>query len=338
MICISEDVLQKAAAGRWQLSPADRAHLGGCSECRMTLAALVQSRGDTEVDACPPDESEPAWDELGPGVVVDKRFTLVEHLGSGGTGTVWSAKTPTGDEVALKIARTADPELARRFAREARILASLGHPAMLRIFEILPPTEARGPCLVCERLVGEPLDVYLSRVRTLTPQHAARVALPVASALETAHQRGVVHRDLKPSNVFYASAPAPRIVVLDFGVAKLLPAWGDHTKLTRPGALVGTPRYMAPEQVFGDVEADARVDLWALGVLLFRMLAGREPVEASGLGEIVKVFRTGKITDLAELVAVPADLLALVRGLLVMDPRSRVASLHDVRTVLLRYA
>lgn len=336
-VCLDDELLLDVAEGRRPMHTAAEAHLAVCSECRRTFAAIARGRGSTIRDTSPPEDDEPGWDELGQGVVVGRRYELDSFLGAGGMGVVWRARRVTdGAVVALKIARGADPELCRRFEREATVLAALQHPHIVRVFEILAAhPDTRGPVIVQELLRGESLEMRLARVRRMRLDEACRMTIAVASALGTAHARGIVHRDLKPANVFLTTDG--RVVVLDFGMAKLLPEWGTHTKLTRTGAVVGSPRYMAPEQVFGET-ADARADVWALGALLFRTLAGRVPVEADGIGEILKALQRGAIPDLAAFApTLPADVLALTHAALTVDRQKRFHDVARFEAVLSRY-
>jgi serine/threonine-protein kinase len=144
-----------------------------------------------------------------------------------------------------------------------------------------------------------------------------------------------VHRDLKPQNVLLEG---PRVVVLDFGIAKLLPAWGEHSRLTRTGAVLGTPRYMAPEQVFGEPDVDARADVWALGAMLFRMLAARAPIEAGSLGEMMRALNGPGVPELANLVpGIPAEVAALVRASLSIPREQRPVDVRRFEQVLWPY-
>jgi serine/threonine protein kinase len=158
------------------------------------------------------------------------------------------------------------------------------------------------------------------------------VMVPVADAIAAAHARGILHRDLKPQNVFLAPG---RVVVLDFGIAKLLPSWGEHSRLTHTGAVLGTPRYMAPEQLFGESDPDERADVWAMGALLYCMLAGRPPIDGRTAGEVMKALRHAARVDLAEAVpGLPDGVLALVRGALVADRAGRSGSARTFAEVL----
>ena len=334
MRCLDDEVLLDVAEGRRALDVATEEHLAVCSECRRVLAAAARGAGRTLREEGPgPEGGEPSWDELGQEVVVAGRYVLQRFLGAGGMGVVWAARRlDDGAPVALKIARSTDAELRRRFEREARIAATLEHPNIARILDVVPATETRGPCLVQELISGESLEVRLVREGTLPLRDAARVLVPIASAVTAAHARGIVHRDLKPQNVLLATG---RVVVLDFGIAKLLPLWGAHTKLTRTGAVLGTPRYMAPEQVFGEPDVDARADVWALGALLFRALAGRAPVEGTTLGHVTKELLRGAVMDLAVAApGLPQEVLELVRAALVVPRARRFAGVAHFGEVL----
>lgn len=335
-MCLDDAVLLDIAEGRRSLDATAEAHLAICNECRLLVAAVARGVGDTRRSWAEQPAGEPAWDELGAGVVVAGIYVLERFLGSGSMGVVWAARrSDTGERVALKIARGSDSELFRRFEREARITATLDHPNILRTLEVIGASAARGTVLVLPLLSGESLESTIAREKVFRLDVAARLVLPIAAALGAAHARGIVHRDLKPQNVFLTPS---RVVVLDFGIAKLMPEWGPHTKLTRTGALLGTPRYMAPEQLFGEPEVDARADIWALGVILYRLLAGRFPLQGSTLGELLKELRRGTVEDLSTFAPnVPADVLDLVRRMLIVSRTQRFGDVGAAATVLSRH-
>lgn len=348
MHCLDDTELLDIAEGRRAFAHEIQAHLSTCSECRLVFAAAARGSalsGDTIRDASAPNE-EPSWDELGAGVVIAERYELDRFLGTGGMGVVWAAhridqghtaaRSKSKSNVALKIARSIDSDLARRFEREARITMTLEHPNIVRTIEILEGTATRGPCLVLPLLEGETLDALFARRGALSLAEAARLLLPVAGALATAHAHGVVHRDLKPQNVFVTK---DRVQVLDFGIAKLLPAWGAHSQLTRTGAVLGTPSYMAPEQLFGERDIDARADIWALGAILFRALVGRTPLAGTTVGHILAGLRRGAVEDLGRIAAgLPADVLSVVRGSLLVPKEARLRDVLEFVRVLSRYA
>ena len=211
---------------------------------------------------------------------LDGRFELIELLGSGGMGFVYLAEQiGLSRRVAVKMLyaeRTKDPKAVKRFAREARALAALDHPGIVRVLDY-----GRGPTpyIVMELVEGPSLLQYIGGMGVLQPSLAVRIARRIAEALEAAHEQGITHRDLKPSNVHLVQRDGQLSVrILDFGLALLDEATGgaSSSRLTRSGMVAGTPEYMAPEQIRGEV-AGARTDLYALGVLLFESLMGAPP-------------------------------------------------------------
>jgi eukaryotic-like serine/threonine-protein kinase len=334
--CLEDERLLDLAEGRRAIDPASQAHLAACSECRRIFAAVARGAGATLDDAGAAPDDEPAWDELGQGVTVASRYVLEAFLGAGGMSVVWRAqRKDDGARVALKLARAGSPELWHRFEREAKVAGALAHPNIVRTLDVVPATASRGPVLVLELLEGETLEAHLARSPALSLGQASRIVLAIASALGAAHARGVVHRDLKPQNIFLSG---PRVVVLDFGIAKLTPAFGAHSKITRPGTVLGSPRYMAPEQVFGEEPIDERADVWALASVLVRMLTGRAPVEGESLGEIMRTLRAGRVADLGQLAPqLPADVIALARHALAIERGARFRDVGRFEAVLGRY-
>lgn len=213
----------------------------------------------------------PAGHQLG-------RYTVVRKLGRGGMGVVYLARDDRlGRDVALKlIAGLNDEATVQRFWREARAAASVNHPNVCQVFEI--EETPVGICLAMELLEGESLDTRLER-GALRPPEALQIALEMLAALGALHARGLVHRDVKPSNVF---CTAHGVKLLDFGLARptvdatLRIDASPDAPVTKTGMILGTPRYMAPEQIGGE-PADGRTDLYATGAVLFELLAGRPP-------------------------------------------------------------
>ncbi|MGI5321042.1 serine/threonine-protein kinase [Actinomadura nitritigenes] len=205
------------------------------------------------------------------------RYRLSEPLGRGGMGTVWKARDEVlGRDVAVKellapphLDAQARDEANARALREARAAARLDHPAIIKVHDVVEADDR--PWIVMELLTGRSLDAVL-KDGPLPPGRAARIGLAVLDALRAAHAQGVLHRDVKPANVF--DCDDGRIVLTDFGIASVA---GDIS-LTRPGALVGSPAYMAPERVRGTADGPA-ADLWALGATLYALVEGRTPFD-----------------------------------------------------------
>ncbi len=224
------------------------------------------------------------------GAVIDKRFRIIQYLGSGGVGFVYVAEGLRGGlrgpRVMVKVLRPehqANDTLRARFHREVSATSRISDPRVLQIhdFGALP---TGLPYFVAELLVGLDLADTLSYARTLAPVRATRIALDTALALSAAHASGVVHRDVKPENIFLVHAPDGRELVklLDFGFAWIDgdPGGKGSFRLTTRRSAVGTPEYMPAEQAAGDV-AQPATDIYALGVVLFEMLAGRVPFVGS---------------------------------------------------------
>ncbi len=207
------------------------------------------------------------------------RYRIVKKLGRGGMGTVYLAKDTQLDRpVALKVPHFEPddgPEVLQRFYQEARIAATLDHPNICPIYDV---GEVGGvPYLTMKCIVGKPLTDFIRADRPLPPVQAAALVRKLALALQAAHARGIVHRDLKPSNIMIHQGGEP--VVMDFGLAAR-PYREGSARLTRTGTPLGTPAYMAPEQVRGDTHGlGPACDVYSLGVVLYELLTGRPPFE-----------------------------------------------------------
>ncbi|HUJ63486.1 MAG TPA: protein kinase, partial [Kofleriaceae bacterium] len=205
-----------------------------------------------------------------PGEVLDERFELERVAGTGGMGTVYRARDrATGEPVAIKILRAGEGHSAARFVREIRVLAALHHPGIVR-YVADGRTRAGELWLAMEWLDGEGLNQRLAR-KGLTSSESLELARRVGEALGAAHDRGITHRDVKPSNIMLDGGDLARVKLLDFGVARV----EDARQATRTGVMIGTPGYMAPEQVRGASDVGPRADVFAVGCLLFECLTGR---------------------------------------------------------------
>ena len=271
-------------------------------------------------------------------------YRVLSPLGSGGVGQVYLAEdVRLGRRLALKVlsprARR-DEEVMRRFELEARTISALNHPNIITIYDVGHVGETQF--LATEYIDGNTLRSLLERGR-LDLRRALDIALQVAQALAAAHDAGVIHRDLKPENVMIR--PDGFVKVLDFGLAKLteqasFDAGGDTpTRLvdTRDGVVMGTFKYMAPEQARGG-ELDARADLFALGVLIYEMLAGEPPFTGATAADVVSAILLREPRPLARAAGVPEDLHRLVATALRKDRNDRyhscAALIADLRAVV----
>jgi len=209
------------------------------------------------------------------------KYAVTRELGRGGMGIVYAGHDSSLDRlVAIKVIAAVDEDSRKRFLREARAAAAVNHPNIAQIYEI---GEHRGePYLAMELLEGESLAERLND-GPLNVAETIPVGLDILAALSALHARGVIHRDLKPSNVFLTRHG---VKLLDFGLARPLPEGTQVTNLTHTGMLVGTPRYIAPEQITGE-PIDGRCDLFAAGAILFEMLAGRPAFIGNNLVEVL---------------------------------------------------
>ena len=228
--------------------------------------------------------------EPGAGVRIADRYELSRKLGEGGMGSVWAAlDTKLRREVAVKLVteRIAESERAlARFEREAMAVARLRSPYIAQVYDY--GVEDGSPYIIMELLEGQDLKAKLSGEGSLDIIETAKVVVQACKALHTAHHAGVVHRDLKPANIFVADEGGEEVAkVFDFGVAKALNDLADDTETTAEGVLLGTPKYMSPEQAHGAREVDHRTDLWAMAVIAYACLTGRLPFEGTGTGEIL---------------------------------------------------
>jgi serine/threonine-protein kinase len=275
-----------------------------------------------------------------PGDVIAQRYELDQLLGEGGMGTVWSARHRlTHKRVAVKFLKSAaEPELVRRFVREARAASAVQHPNVIGIHDVLM-LEDGVPAMVMDLLEGESLAQRLERTGPISVYELSSLMLPVLSAVGAVHALGIVHRDLKPDNVFLARrGEGIEPMVLDFGICKLTSPSGlltEESTLTATGSMMGTPFYMAPEQVFGERDLDARADVWALGVMLYECSTGRRPVDGENIGQLMKQILAGTIRPMRELLPhAPPDFVKVVQHMLVQDRNQRAPDLREAFEVL----
>ncbi|HWO20233.1 MAG TPA: serine/threonine-protein kinase [Kofleriaceae bacterium] len=263
------------------------------------------------------------------------QYRVTGVLGKGGMGVVYAARhTLLGRPAAVKVLLpklSDDQAIVTRFFNEARAATAIQHPGIVEVYDFGWTNEGAA-FIVMEHLQGETLRARRKR-GPMPWNHALAVTRQIAGALSAAHAAGIVHRDLKPDNIFLVPDPevpgGERIKLLDFGIAKLT---GTSTGLsmTRTGAVIGTPTYMAPEQCRG-VAVDSRADLYSLGCILFELLAGRPPFVGEGEGEVLAAHIHVPPPALGSLArGLPSGSEALVQRLLAKAPRDRVQTADEV--------
>jgi eukaryotic-like serine/threonine-protein kinase len=275
----------------------------------------------------------------GPGDLISGKYRLVRLIGDGGMGSVFEARHEyLGTAVALKFLH---PELARRpglvarFLQEARLAASIKSPHIARVTDV-DQTADGAAYLVMELLEGESLQAVLDRQRRLPRDVALDYTLQILSALEAAHAIGAVHRDLKPDNVFVVTTQrGPFVKLLDFGIAKLRNTREFQVGLTRPGVVMGTPEYMAPEQAFSADVVDARADVYSVGTMLYEMLAGERPAQGDNAQEIAGMILAHRVRDLRTLDGtIPEGLARAVHRAMAPTPPERFTSAAELRDAI----
>lgn len=268
---------------------------------------------------------------LTPGLVLAGRYEILAPLGRGGMAHVYRARHRGLDrEVALKIIRprTDDPTFGERFAREARTAARLDHPGCIRVIDSGSAGGVRF--LAMDLLPGPSLRVDLDRDGAFDGDQVVPIARQLLDALSHAHDRGVLHRDVKPENVVWADQARSRVVLIDFGLSRL----EEDAPLTATGACVGSPSYLAPERL-RQLAYDGRADLYALGILLYELLAGERPFSGKSSLAIARKHLEEPPPPLAERrpdLAPP--LIALVDRALAKDPAERFADAAAMRAAL----
>lgn len=274
---------------------------------------------------------------LSAGDLVAGKFRVTRRLGQGAFGAVYEADHAAGlGKVALKVLTLADQTIedVRRFYREAQVTAQLRHANTVRVFDV-GQVESGALYIAMERLNGRALEDVLrdttAKGRVLTQADATAIAIDVLGSLSEAHSKGLVHRDLKPANLMMTDVDGERVTkVLDFGIA-----WVQDSSLTDAGRVLGTPAYMSPEQCSSQ-PLDARSDLYALGVILFRCVAGRTPfVDANPL-TVMYSHASHVPPDLASVARteVSQAFVACVMRALAKLPDHRFASAKEMRLAL----
>jgi serine/threonine protein kinase len=305
---------------------ADGALSKRCPECG--------GRYPPDFRVCPRDalplEDAPADEDPLVGTVLSDTYEVMGVIGEGGMGKVYEARHVrlASKRYAIKVLHgdlARQPEVVSRFQREAEAASALTHPNVVGVFDVNRTPDGR-PFMVAELLEGEQLGDYLERCEKLAPAAAVRIVRQVCFALDAAHARGIVHRDVKPENVFLAGdANAPIVKVLDFGISKI----AEGASLTKTGMVMGTPAYMAPEQARGD-KVDHRVDIYAVGAILYRAVTGRKPFEDDDpVATLSAVLVEDPPRPCSIEPSVPAALELVIQKAMAKRPGERYATLED---------
>jgi serine/threonine protein kinase len=253
-----------------------------CNQCGAELASPLASTTSASGGAQSPATVSPLSDSGAlTGMTLDQKYYLESKLGVGGMGTVYRAsRLLIGDCAAVKVLhpdQMADPQAVERFRREAQTAARLKHPNVVAVYDFGVSSEGLN-YQVMELAEGESLRSLVERQGTLAETDASEIIRQVCAALDEAHRLGIVHRDIKPENILVQTIPSGlHVKVLDFGIAALRDVKAD--RLTRAGAVVGTPHYMSPEHCLGE-ELDGRSDIYSLGIVLFEMLTSIVPFDS----------------------------------------------------------
>ncbi|MDQ6830791.1 MAG: serine/threonine protein kinase, partial [Gemmatimonadota bacterium] len=255
-------------------------------------------------------------------VALEEEYEILRELGRGGTAFVFLARErATGREVAIKLMRAKyaeDEEALARFAREARYVEGLSHINVVPVYAVRDLGE-HGLAIVMGHIAGRTLKQMIYEDGPLAPERLDRVMRDIAAALTEVHAVGIIHRDVKPENIFINEVDG-RALLADFGVARTMD--GD-THLTLSGVAIGTPTYMAPEQIDG-VGLDQRSDLYSLGLVAWEALTGRRPWDGQSLYAVIYAQKHQSLPEVRELRPdVPERLAEAIAGCLEKDPDAR---------------
>jgi serine/threonine-protein kinase len=243
------------------------------------------------------------------GQVLDGKYRIVRVIGEGGMGAVYEGEnTRIRRRVAIKVLHAgiaANTEMVQRFEREAQVAGTVGNDHILEILD-LGALDSGERYMVMEYLDGETLTDRIKARTRLSPREASRLLRQVLQGLSAAHGAGIVHRDLKPDNIFILRAKAgikDFVKIIDFGISKFSePGTGVSNRMTRTGALMGTPHYMAPEQATGSTDIDRRTDIYAVGIIMYEAVTGRVPFQAETFNQLLFEIALAKIIPAQQIV------------------------------------
>ncbi len=363
--CLDEETILAFCRGgvAKSLRPPIEQHLGECDECRALVSAVARSSlvDPRELMADPaiaPTTPAPGAFDLGAsattpssppralgtpnlpraGELLAGKYLVDRVLGAGGMGVVVAARhTQLDQKVALKFllpAACEAPSAIARFLREGKAAASITSEHVARVVDT-GVLDNGSPYLVMEYLEGSDLGALTAERGPIPPSDAVEYVLQACEAIVEAHQLGIVHRDLKPANLFLARRKdgSPLVKVLDFGISKS--EGGSRSQLTSTTALMGSPRYMSPEQMVSARDVDARTDVWALGVILYELTTGRPVWEADTVQGLCALIASAPAPPLRQRAPhAPALLEEVIARCLAKSPNERIASVADLALAL----
>lgn len=285
---------------------------------------------------------------LQPGAIVDGRYRVGALLGSGGMASVYRGTHLTLDQpVAIKVISPqirALPGIARRFLREARAATRLKSPHVVRVFDVgvIGDLHAGAPYMVMELLEGQDLSDALDERGPLETEAAAQIVLQACEGLAEVHGHGIVHRDLKPANLFLATGTdgLPIVKIIDFGISRLGGGMDKASmSMTQPEQVMGSPKYMSPEQMESAAKVDARSDIWGLGIVLYETITGSTPFDGESYWDIYLAAKKGAPTPMSELrEGVPDGLDDVVRRCLAPERAERYRDVAELAEALAPFA
>lgn len=293
-------------------------------------------------------EHQTARTNIAAGDILAGKYRVERILGMGGMGVVLAAThLDLREERAIKLVRPdlSHPHIVERFLREGRAVVKLRSEHIAQVYDT-GRLDCGAPFIVMELLHGQDLAELLKKRGTLSIQEAVGHVMQACDALCEAHARGIVHRDLKPANLFltHRADGSPCIKVLDFGVSKVIAQQGEgevtELEMTNNGDIMGSPLYMAPEQMRAAREVDARADIWALGAILYKLLTGKAPFQRATAPEIFVAVLGHDIAPLPSSLRprVPGGLDAVIMRCLSRDPAARFARAADLKAALSPYS
>jgi serine/threonine-protein kinase len=267
-----------------------------------------------------------------PNTLIGARYRLIRRIGQGGMAEVWLAKDTSLDrDVAVKVMRAHhddDRVGNERFRREAKASAALSSPNIVTVYDVVE--DAGRQAVVMEYINGQSLRELLDKRHRISPGLTVHIGMAVATALDAAHAKDLVHRDIKPANILIT--PAGRVLLTDFGIAKTLS--GSESDLTNDNIMMGTAKYLSPEQVSGK-KLDGRADLYSLGLVLYECLAGRVPFVGGTDVETALARVQGDAPDILKIrPTLPPQLAQIIHQMLARDPEQRQGSGEAVRAAL----